>query len=204
MFELILGQSFFLSIILMNSLFSIAFTNKSIANQFVKEKECLIHSFKYSFEYLYFSKNNNNHQMNACLSHLSLIDDFNKMRWILVPMNNQSNDQFYLRTFLYGDHYLCASKMLKGLFKTKRLLEIRNRDNFLTGCGWKFEKLNSRIKSNSTYFIFNLDFSNQLYSGSKKSYFKPSGRNIYLSTKKSSSENFKWVLDCDKGSFLII
>ena len=94
--------------------------------------------------------------------------------------------------------------MLKGLFKTKRLIEIRNRDNFFTGCGWKFEKLNSRIKINSTYFIFNLDFSNQLYSGSKKSYFKQSGRNIYLSTKKSSSENFKWVLDCDKGSFLII
>ncbi len=62
--------------------------------------ECLIHSIAYKFEYLYTTKefeSLKSGKRNAYTYPLNDVDDFDKIRWMLIPVNG-SNSKFYIKS----------------------------------------------------------------------------------------------------------
>ncbi len=170
------------------------------------QTECLIHSTAYKFEYLYSTKefDSDSKKRNVFTYPLSDVDNFDKIRWRLIPKNG-SNSTFYIRSQQYNE-YLCAANSYKDLFKMRRKLHtLRISDKNLLSeslqCEWIFEKIPSRTRNNNTYFIWNLIYREPLYA---ISYFYKNHklkRNVYLWHKKPNSKQFKWQVDCLSGEF---
>jgi hypothetical protein len=62
-------------------------------------------------------------------------------------------------------------------------------------CAWRFERLSRLSKKNSkpTYRIWNLSTNQTLFVHSNPFGF---ARNLMLGSSKSTSDQFKWILDC--------
>ena len=166
--------------------------------------DCLIHNDQYQFEYLY-SPNKNTSLVR--LIPLDKVDDFNKLRWSLIEIDDhQSNGQFYLKSS-YFDDYICATNMFADFLGLRRkVMRVRlKKDDLLdNNCKWILKKKSS-ITLDNKYIITNVLFDQSLYAYSyffKRNIFQ---REVYLWHKKNAkSKTMKWMIDCQTGKHLWI
>ena len=127
------------------------------------------------------------------------VDDFDKLRWTLVKVNNSANGTFYLKSTKY-DEYLCASNSFADLYGMRRNIMRLQIDmtytSFHSKCQWKLEKINSNLNDN-TYSIWNLMYQEPLYAASFLFKETSNKRSIFLWYKPSINSNkLKWTVDC--------
>ena len=173
-----------------------------------KESNCLIHNLKYSYEYLYASNNIfttgliNVKNPYHCIYTIPIdsVDDFSKLKWKIRQVN-QSNSM--LVTIMSNkDEYLCASNLYHDVFHQRRRVYLKGKNKNLTqNCEWKLEKVGLK-----RYIIWNDRFVNEkLYAPSFFYKYNSIKRYVYLwkNEPKTSSDEFKWLIDCGKGSNIL-
>ena len=184
--------------------FKTIFCNFSIVGQ----DNCLIHNLKYSNEYLYASNNIfttgliNVKNPYHCIYTIPIdsVDDFSKLKWKIRQVN-QSNSM--LVTIMSNkDEYLCASNLYHDVFHQRRRVYLKGKNKNLTqNCEWKLEKVGLK-----RYIIWNDRFVNEkLYAPSFFYKYNSIKRYVYLwkNGPTTSSDEFKWLIDCGKGSNIL-
>jgi hypothetical protein len=178
---------------------SIAICQDTITNE---SDECLIHNFKYRYEYLYHSSEIDKHNnSNAYICPLAYINDFNRLKWKRVYVNQSDKVNFYL-TNEHDSQYLCVSNKF-NLFKTKQFVFLSSK--LSKSCVWKLEYLLKGFKKWGI-LIWNVEYKKPLYAGYLLPLFGLRRRNLYLWNKKFDIESdfeFWWSLDCRNGPFLL-
>jgi hypothetical protein len=181
-------KSIILIFLLINILINQAKSEQSIS-------DCLIHNLKYSFEYLHIERDDKSNRLDLSTLHLGSIDDYSNIRWLIEPVNIVENKTFYIRTHKFAKRYLCGSNKLDDLFKMRRIVETRNEKS--SECEWRLNSLSNSFR------ITNVYYNQPLYAASFL-FKKKLKRNVYLWHKKSTSNEFGWIVDCMKGFYMII
>jgi hypothetical protein len=186
-----------------------------ILGQFPQEKpiNCLIHNQKYSYEYLYatdkiFSSmpKNQNIFYNVYINPIGLVNDYNRLKWTISQVGHKSNATVTIKST--NNEYLCSSNSYKDISRYRRKLylhRISSKQSLDTqeiigqNCQWRLERLEGQ-----TYIIWNDWFNEPLYAPTFFYKYDLINRNVYLwKNKPSSSGEFKWLIDCIKGRFLL-
>ena len=174
-----------------------------------KPIDCLIHNQKYSHEYLYASNNIfitdllKIHHKIYTISIKSLEDDYDRVKWTINQMTDQSNGTLTVTIKSNSGQYLCASNLYQDLFRKRRKIFLKidhyNR-NDQTDCKWRLNKIGFQ-----TYTIRNDLFNEHLYAPSLFYMDDLVHRNVYLFKNKQSNtgSEFKWLIDCKKEHFLL-
>jgi hypothetical protein len=182
--------------------------------EFLEQKEtpinCVLHNIKYSNEYLYASNNifttdiinykNPNH--NIYIVPDKSVDDFSKLKWT-IKQTDQTNGTITIRS--NKDEYLCASNLYHDLFHQRRRVYLKANsnkksiiDNVNRNCEWRLEQSIGQI-----YIVWNEFYNEPLYAPSFFYKYNSIKRYVYLWKKKpstsTSSEEFKWFIDCSKS-----
>ena len=210
--------------LLLLSLILIHYPNQLKSNEIEENKHCLIHNLQYSREYLYASKNTiDNKDISSSLItfRLDKVDDFIKITWVFVPVivndfhiKHMNKSLYLIKSGQSKNEYLCSTNEYEKISPNRRLVKlfnIKETEKFqYYNCFWNFEKifLNKTIKSfkelETAYVIRNMLVNEPMYAGA---FFFNSGwykRSVFLwvPNKGSSSNKFKWIIDCSKGEYI--
>ena len=174
------------------------FTNKS-----VKFIECLIHNEQYSYEYLVNLPNIVDTMTQLNTYPLSLINNFNRIKWLLIRTGYNSSNLFYLKSMTRNE-FLCASTD-EHVWKKKKRRKIKlvHLDSMIKNdftCKWSFKKVNKQ--TTNKYTIWNNYFNESMYASFFVHRFDIYSRYVYLWNEKPDSKQFNWFIDCNKGVFL--
>ncbi len=172
-----------------------------------KPIECLIHNQKYLYEYLYASDDFSsahivkNTYHNVFTISVGAVDDFGRLKWTIAP-SFKSNATLTIKSS--QNEYLCSSESYQDMFRNRRKLFLKKRNNAIKmigpHCHWRFEQIGNK----SLYVIWNDWHNEPLYSPSFIYKHDSSKRNVFLwKNKPSSSGQFRWLVDCRKGDFLL-
>lgn len=173
--------------------------------------ECLINNLEYAFEYLHTSDDTDQleqiYQRNIYTYPLEEIENFDFLKWNLVQIDGLP-DTFFIISHSFNEEYLCASYKFDDVFRTKRMIYRRmvnkKQQKNIDNCKWKLSKIES-YSNNRTFRIRNLKYREYLFADETN--FKRDGfkRNIYLNGKHPSNETnqFDWLVDCSRGTFII-
>ena len=180
--------------------------------------ECLIHSYKYRYEYLYVlnDKTRTNNNLAVYLHSLKYVNDFNQIKWQLkqATSNSTSNvnhsDKYLIRN-VYSGQYLCSSRNhVEKVFKLRRQIIMSNNDKLSKRCIWRMHQV---YHSNDKYVtLWNYEFDEPLYGSA--SFFNIASnvstkspnrllqrnsnqlRNLYTWRYEPNSNQFIWIIDC--------
>ena len=175
-----------------------------------KPINCLIHNQKYSFEYLFasdkiFSKNQKNYY-NVYTNPIGLVNDYDRLKWTIAKVD-KTNATVTIKST--NNEYLCSSDSYKDIYRYRRKLYLHRMNSnhkesdiheiLGKNCQWRLERLEEQ-----TYIIWNDLFNEPLYAPTFFYKHDLINRNVYLwKNKPSSSGQFKWLIDCIKGRFLL-
>ena len=194
-----------------NTLTSSSDRNNNLAKQqdFKVNSNCLIENEKYDGEFLYTCEFRDYPTPYVDPHNSKYIQDFDQMRWIFTPANNNDdNSTFYIINSFY-DMLLCSGNSRIGLFSQRRKLNMQNLfkinefDN--EECIWYVEPaeklykkyIKSKKSDKNRYVIWNYKYAEPLYAGSfLLKQVKSKRRNIYTWYKKPNSAQFIWNLHC--------
>jgi hypothetical protein len=202
-------------LIYINNLSHIVNTSSEYTQQqdFKVNSNCLIENEKYNSEFLYTCESREYPTAFVDQHNTKHIKDFDQMRWIFTPVNNNddyNNKTFYFIINSFYDMLLCSSNTRIGFFDKRRKLSMQNlfkiNDFDNEECIWYVEpakKLygkyitNKKLMNKDKYIIWNFKYAEPLYAGS---FFlkqvKSKRRNVYTWHKKPNSGQFVWNLHC--------
>ena len=189
---------------------------KMINCKFIFEKpivDCLIHNQKYSYEYLYASNDiftdvfrNLSPFHNVYTVHIGSVDDFSKLKWTIERVGELNDTKVTIKS--NKGEYLCASHFSHDIFRQRRRIYLKNIINnkilfnkMTSNCEWRIEK----VRDSEKFMIWNEWFMEPIYSPTFIYKRDLIHRNVYLWKNKPSSvgSEFKWSIDCGRGSFLL-
>lgn len=188
-------------------------------------KECLIHSFEYKREYLFTSddpvwpqnQKNYNIKRNLFTYPLRKVNDYDKITWYFVPVvsSNQRTDRknktnYLIKSSKFENEYICATNEHEIFSQSRRIIiRLKLMSSMLkthSNCHWRIEsqkipKLNRSI-STFTNVLFNDESFYAASSFFSIGWFK---RSVYLWSERTDlkSKQFKWLIDCSKGEYLV-
>jgi hypothetical protein len=210
-------------LVCINLLLKIMLTNSFGLNNL----ECTIQNSKFSNEYLFKDNSNekdieNNYDTtlkpNVYLYPLNRIYDLEVVVWKFIRVDSNNSNIYFIKAES-NDEFLCASNRINHLSQIKhRFLPMKERfvyttlkttksmvNNNMNDCKWKLTLLkseNNSISNNIGYFnIWNMNGNNCLYVSSSLFHSGKYKRNVYLWFKPSSSDSFKWKIDCSLNIF---
>ena len=132
------------------------------------------------------------------------VDDFSKLKWTIEQVK-PSNGTITVTIKSNKGEYLCASHLNHDIFRQRRKIYLRfikdKHKKITENCEWKLEQ----VGSVQSFIIWNEWFSEPLYAPSFIYKHDLIHRNVYLWKNKPSSAGgeFKWSIDCTRGSFLL-
>jgi hypothetical protein len=173
----------------------------------INTSNCLIHSEKNKFEYLY---TRSDEATNVCTSLLSKIDDFERINWNFIPAGTDKHGVvYYFINNKKTNELLCGTYTFKTISNARRSVYLmKNNSNIilLEKCLWNLINLESRSEIKNKYYIINTYFQELLYSEINLFFnLRSNYRNVYLWSWRITNsliKGFIWSVDCEHGSFL--
>lgn len=167
---------------------------------------CLVKPYKHDDEFMYASRHTDPNHNNDRLIYintpsLSNTLGMDSLKWIFEPVEwINDNSSYYIRNAKYNDEWLCTSHNRNDMFKTKRLVHLKNlnRESLITNknCIWKLDELE---RGTSKFNVWNLNYYEPLYVTSLFIPLNTRGKNIYTYYKPPDSNQFVWYIYCSKA-----
>jgi hypothetical protein len=215
-FEMIKMIHFISHILLILNTNRLIFVQLENINININQIECMIHSEKYQFEYLYQSDDAEELIKSSIYVYsVENVANFEHIKWNLISIDRSLN-VFYLRSHKLNQ-YMCSTSKRVNLFgrMMENRLEISNNDD--KSCEWRLEKLFNEL-NNRTYKIWNVKYESELlYTSTHFFKLDKNKRGVYLMSNKNEtnhendkndnsaeSKRFNWNIDCFMGQFLMI
>lgn len=171
-------------------------------------RECHIENKKYRLEYLYTSddlidlnRNEFIYERRVYTYPFGKIDDFNKLKWSLIP-SNYTQEAYFIKSTKYNQ-YLCASNQFEDMFRLRQII-YRHESIMSKKCEWFFDKVNYHYSKTPLFTIRNVKYNKLLYATTFFYMSVNQKRSVFLwynSNLKRLNNEFKWIVDCSKGSY---
>ena len=167
--------------------------------------DCVINSKEYPFEFLYNSNTGNSLKnplkLNIFTKPISQIENYDTIKWILIQYGNGTS---YLKN-KNSDEYLCANNSFFGSKNNRQILTTDKSKKY--ECLWNIELAESFKKSyleeEKNYFLWNVKYNRKIYAPSFLFKYNRFHRNVFLWHKSgSSSDEFKWNIECSNGKLM--
>jgi hypothetical protein len=182
--------------------------HKYLDNKEVVTRKCHIQNKKYKLEFLYTSddiidlnRNEFVYERRVYTYPFGKINDFDKPKWDLIE-SNYTQGAFFIRSNKYNQ-YLCASNKFEDIFHMRQII-YRHESIMSRKCEWFFDKVGSHKNVPASFTIRNVKYNKLLYATTFLYMSVNQKRSVFLwynSNIKTLKDEFKWIVDCSKGSF---